>query len=114
MQSARMLIGGHSHRHRPLATFTVDELKEDLHNSRRLLAQNLQSQPLWPFSYPYGKPESFNESVIAELKQLGFDCAFTTVSGSNTGGTEAYTIRRVDCKQVSGDTYASKVVGVAS
>src|SRR5262249_51265172 len=72
MQSEGMLIGGHSHQHKPLAPLSDEELYSDLTSCWRLLLENLRPQPFWPFCYPYGQKNSFNDTTIATLKQLGF------------------------------------------
>ena len=78
MQTGGMVIGGHSHRHRPLSTLSDEELAADLDSCYRLLTANLACQPLWPFCYPYGKQDSFNTATSMQLKQLGFACSFST------------------------------------
>jgi peptidoglycan/xylan/chitin deacetylase (PgdA/CDA1 family) len=98
MQAAGMVIGGHTHRHRPLASLTDAELKQDLTVSSDLLRARLYPQPLWPFCYPYGKSDSFQPAAIELLKRLRFDCAFTTEKGPNQPGQDLFTITRVDCK----------------
>lgn len=100
MQSAGMLVGGHSHQHRPLATLSDDELAEDLNACRAILERNVGSQALWPFSYPYGKKESFTTGVVERLQRLGFDCSFSTETGVNAPGVDLFAIRRMDCTQV--------------
>lgn len=99
MQSSGMVIGGHSHRHRPLARLTQNELVSDLTVSRDLLRTRLGPQTLWPFSYPYGKRSSYNASAISQLQTLGFDCAFSTEEGSNEPGVNLFEIRRLDTKK---------------
>jgi peptidoglycan/xylan/chitin deacetylase (PgdA/CDA1 family) len=100
MQSVGMLIGGHSHQHKPLAALSDEELYADLSTCSRLLIEHLEPQSFWPFCYPYGQKDSFNDTTIATLKQLGFACSFSTEIGSNTPGTDAFTIRRFDCKDI--------------
>jgi peptidoglycan/xylan/chitin deacetylase (PgdA/CDA1 family) len=100
MQSAGMLIGGHSHQHKPLAALSDEELYADLSTCSRLLIEHLKPQSFWPFCYPYGQKDSFCDRTIATLKQLGFACSFSTEIGSNTPGTDAFTIRRFDCKDI--------------
>jgi hypothetical protein len=63
-----------------------------------LLDENVKGQSLWPFCYPYGKSDSYNEEVIGLLKDLRFDCAFTTKSGPALAGSDLFHISRVDCK----------------
>ena len=99
MQEAGMQIGGHTHRHRPLASLLAEDCQSDLEISTALLHQHLEPQALWPFCYPYGKRESFPKEAPGWLEQLGYACAFTTEKGPNRPGEAAFLLRRVDCKQ---------------
>ncbi len=98
MQDAGMLVGGHSHRHRPLSGLGEEELAQDLTACQRLLRERLQPQALWPFSYPYGKRESFSEAAARQLLRMEFACSFSTESGVNHSGMDVFAIRRFDCK----------------
>jgi peptidoglycan/xylan/chitin deacetylase (PgdA/CDA1 family) len=97
LQRAGMLIAGHTHWHRPLSTLTDEELNTDLCISRSLLDQNLQQQELWPFSYPYGKKNSYSGAAMRMLQQLGYTCAFNTEGGANAPGTPVFELHRIDC-----------------
>jgi peptidoglycan/xylan/chitin deacetylase (PgdA/CDA1 family) len=98
LQRAGMLVAGHTHWHRPLSTLTNEELDTDLCISRTLLDQNLDPQQLWPFSYPYGKKNSYSSRAIGLLQQLGYACAFNTEDGANAPGTPMFEVNRIDCK----------------
>jgi len=98
MQDAGMVIGGHTHRHRPLATLGDAEREQDLGSCARLLRERLHAQRQWPFCYPYGKRDSFSAAAIADLRRLGFVCSFSTEAGANLPETDLFAIRRVDCK----------------
>lgn len=100
MQAAGMLIGGHSHHHLPLARLNADQQAGDLHTCFQLLQQRLTPQACWPFSYPYGKRDSFNQVTAAQLARLGFACAFTTEVGANAAGADVFALRRMDGKEV--------------
>ncbi|MDX2031474.1 MAG: polysaccharide deacetylase family protein [Blastocatellia bacterium] len=99
MQAAGMVIGGHSHEHPSLGTLTDAQQRDDLTNCRRALDRNLRAQTHWPFCYPYGKRASFNATTIGLLRELGYDCAFTTEVGENAPGADLFTIQRFDCKE---------------
>jgi len=98
MQAAGMLMGGHSHGHQPLAVLAGEDLTQDLALCRRLLWDNLKPQSVWPFSYPYGKRNSFNHEAARELDGLGFVCGFSTEPGANYPGTALFALHRLDCK----------------
>jgi len=99
MQADGMVIGGHTHDHRPLATLPEDQLESDTRLCRELLRTRIGEQPLWPFCYPYGRQNSFNNAAVRSIQREGFDCAFTTESGSNQPGIDLYRIHRVDCNK---------------
>jgi peptidoglycan/xylan/chitin deacetylase (PgdA/CDA1 family) len=103
MQGARMLIGGHSHQHKPLATLSAVELHWDLSTCHGLLVEHLQPQDLWPFSYPYATKESFTDTAVRQLKRLGFSCSFATEVGVNLPGADLFTLRRLDCRDAMGE-----------
>jgi peptidoglycan/xylan/chitin deacetylase (PgdA/CDA1 family) len=98
MQAAGMLLGGHSHQHKPFAGLSDGESLWDLRTCRHLLEEHLQPQALWPFCYPYGKKDSFNDVTIQQLEQLRFVCGFSTEIGANRPGMEAFIIHRIDGK----------------
>ena len=98
MQEAGMILGGHSHRHRPLSSLEGEELNRDLTACRDLLNARLRPQGQWPFSYPYGKRDSFNDAAAQSLERMDFVCSFSTETGSNHSGAELFAIRRLDCK----------------
>jgi peptidoglycan/xylan/chitin deacetylase (PgdA/CDA1 family) len=98
MQSAGMIIGGHSHAHHPLSRLSRVELERDLQTCRGLLDSRLEKQGLWPFCYPYGKKDSFSRETIRVLRQVGFGCSFTTEAGPNRPGSDLFLVGRVDCK----------------
>jgi peptidoglycan/xylan/chitin deacetylase (PgdA/CDA1 family) len=100
MQRLGMIVGGHSHRHKPLGLLPQDVLDEDLGACRDLLASRLGSTDGVPFCYPYGNADAFNDGVIATLQRLGFVCAFTTSAGANERGARPFALRRVDCNDV--------------
>jgi len=98
MQSAGMLIGGHTHSHQPLSSLSKEEMRQDLRTSSSLLRKRLSEQALWPFCYPYGKNDSFTPETVETLKNLAFECAFTTEKGPSNPGVDMFRIGRVDCK----------------
>jgi peptidoglycan/xylan/chitin deacetylase (PgdA/CDA1 family) len=101
MQAAGMLLGGHTHQHRPLAGLSRNALIDDLRQCRDLLRLRLAQQELWPFSYPYGKKDSFDRRCVLLLRKLGFSCSFSTEHGENAPGAKNFAIRRVDCNRAS-------------
>jgi peptidoglycan/xylan/chitin deacetylase (PgdA/CDA1 family) len=102
MQAAGMVLGGHSHQHQPLATLSAPSLASDVSTCQQLVQTNLHPQTHWPFSYPYGKTDTFNAQAITHLRDAGVACAFCTEVGSNSPGSDLFAIRRIDCKDAPG------------
>jgi peptidoglycan/xylan/chitin deacetylase (PgdA/CDA1 family) len=98
MQAAGMVMGGHSHQHLSLTGLSQDELWCDLTRCVEIMRARLGAQLAWPFSYPFG---AHDDLIVEHIRQLGFDCAFTTVQGPNAVDTGLFRIRRVDPKDVS-------------
>jgi peptidoglycan/xylan/chitin deacetylase (PgdA/CDA1 family) len=100
LQAAGMLLAGHTHWHRPLSSLTEEELAYDVTTCRTLLNENSSRQELWPFSYPYGKRNSYSAAAIDRLRHAGYDCGLATEAGENVSGTQLFELFRVDCKAV--------------
>lgn len=100
MQTAGMLIGGHSHNHVALALMNDDCQRADLETCAELLHSRLNPQPLWPFTYPYGQSKTFNSLTVQSLRDLGFACSFTTELGTNGVNQDPFSIRRIDTNDV--------------
>jgi peptidoglycan/xylan/chitin deacetylase (PgdA/CDA1 family) len=102
MQSAGMALGGHSHNHIALATLSDDSQSGDLSECTAILRRRLRPQPIWAFSYPYGKKHSYNAQTVRLLHDLGYSCGFVTEVGHNHAGEDLFGIKRLDTKDVAG------------
>jgi peptidoglycan/xylan/chitin deacetylase (PgdA/CDA1 family) len=100
LQDAGMVVGGHSHSHTALATLDDAGRHRDLETCTRLLRRRLQPQPLWPFSYPYGKRQSYGAATADLVRELGYCCAFATDVGANQPGCDLFALRRIDTNDV--------------
>ena len=105
MQREGMAMGGHSHQHRPLAALRYPELSADLTRNWDLIQKHLVPQEIWPFSYPYGKSDSYNRNTVEILRQLGYRLALCTEAGNNLPGMDLFSIRRIDCKDITANAY---------
>ncbi len=100
MQAAGLTLGGHAHHHASLTSLPLDQRRADLTTCADLLRRRLAPQAVWPFSYPYGKADSFDAATIDVLRELKFELAFTTQVGENAVGADVFRLRRVDTKDV--------------
>jgi peptidoglycan/xylan/chitin deacetylase (PgdA/CDA1 family) len=101
MQSAGMSLGGHTHTHVvALAAMSPDEQRADLELCASLLRRRLSPSRRVPFSYPWGKANTFTPTTTEIVKSLAFDCAFSTIVGSNLPGADLFSIHRIDTKDL--------------
>src|SRR5271165_227836 len=113
MQRAGMIMGGHTHEHRPLSTLRYPDLFRDLTRNWELIQKNLEPQAIWPFSYPYGKADSFNRNTVEILRQLGYRISLCTEPGNNLPGIDLFAVRRVDCKDILVNTTRAEMPEVS-
>jgi peptidoglycan/xylan/chitin deacetylase (PgdA/CDA1 family) len=78
LADAGMLVGGHTVTHRVLSRLSPDDQRRELERSLAHVEESAGSQPLRTFAYPYGDPETFDDTTLAVLRQAGCDIAFTT------------------------------------
>jgi peptidoglycan/xylan/chitin deacetylase (PgdA/CDA1 family) len=100
MQADGMLVGGHSHRHEVMAELEPDRQRDDLAHSLDVLRRRARPQPAWPFSYPFGNPDSFTPATARILGEVGYRCAFARERGANLPGQDIFRIHRVDPKDI--------------
>ena len=80
----------HTINHPKLADITLEEVEKEIIGSQKTIAECLNSSPQL-FAYPYG---SYNQQVIALLKERGFRGAVTIKSGRVTIKDGLFEIRR--------------------
>jgi peptidoglycan/xylan/chitin deacetylase (PgdA/CDA1 family) len=80
MRTAGMTIGGHTVRHQVLSRMSAPEQRAEIVTCGRRLEEEL-GVPMRVFSYPVGKPDSFNDDTRACLRELGVKTAFTYYGG---------------------------------
>jgi peptidoglycan/xylan/chitin deacetylase (PgdA/CDA1 family) len=108
MIASGMVIGGHSHAHDLLAGLSLEQMAEDIAACAGELRNRFGAKSR-PFSYPYGKSDSFSQHTVACVRKNGFSCAFSTIVGGNAPGDDSFSIRRIDPKDVPAGEVVSSV-----
>lgn len=80
MRDGGMTIGGHTVNHPMLSRLSRDEQWKEISGCGRRIADEL-GEPMRVFSYPFGKPDSFNADTRACLREAGVRTAFTYHGG---------------------------------
>lgn len=102
MQAAGMVLGGHAHSHVRLSSLVPAEQQKELQSCYNLLTQAAEPQAIWPFCYPWGKSDTFDQTTVDIAAQLGFHCAFTSEPGSNPMGQPVFELMRTDAAAIEG------------
>ncbi|RLC80728.1 MAG: hypothetical protein DRJ03_21120 [Chloroflexi bacterium] len=94
-------IGAHTLSHRSLKRLSPEEIRRELVESKARLEEKL-GQPVEFFAYPYGAIRDINTEIARLVAASGYDCAVTTLSGSNRPGQNLYTLHRTEVEAVDG------------
>lgn len=95
LHEAGMVIGGHTVHHPILSTLPRFEQQLEILGCAGALEQHLKA-PMRVFSYPRGKPDSFNSDTRACLDDAQVEYAFSYYGGMNLPGSiDPFDVRRV-------------------
>lgn len=84
-------FGGHTKTHPRLGKISLDDAKKEIEESKAVLEERLDEK-LISFAFPYG---DLNEDVKAIAKNVGYEFAVATDSGSLIFSEDLYEIRRI-------------------
>ncbi len=84
-------IGCHTHTHRDLTVLSMAEVQREVIGSKQIL-EDILSQPVHAFCYPYG---AWNSQIVSVVRQAGFDVAFTVDLGGVKLGDDPHHLKRV-------------------
>ena len=94
MKAAGMDFGAHTVNHSLLARLTPEEQLFEIKESQKRVSEELKME-IDTFSFPVGKPNTFNEATRNALKQCGIRWAFSYYGGYNPTGTfDEYDLKR--------------------
>ncbi len=88
-----MTFGSHTHTHPILSRCSPERQRFELMESRKAILEHLGRGDL--FAYPNGTRSDFTQETKRLSRELGYECAFTTIRGVNTPETDRYELRRV-------------------
>jgi len=109
MKKLGMGIGSHTHSHRVLATLSLEEQRDELEKSKRIIESEIGS-PVHSFAYPVGGYEHFHQETIQIVQEVGYKMAFSYLTGVNrVGKLEPHDIRRIS----AAETYSELLGSIA-
>ncbi len=91
MKKNGVSFGTHTMTHTILTNISLKESEYEIVESKRLIEERLKAKVSF-LSYPNGSAADFNKEIIKILKDNGFSCACTLVSGANN--TDLFALKR--------------------
>lgn len=97
-------IGSHALSHRRFDSLNDKELEREIKDSKEIISERIGKNIL-TFSYPYG---AFNEAAINILKNTGYICGCSNISGINRNTTDLYRLKRTGITSFDDTIYKFK------
>jgi len=94
MTSKGMTIGNHSLTHPILSKLNISDLSIELAQSKKQLENSIKKR-VDCFAIPYGITESYNESILKEIKKTGYSVSLTAISGLNDKKYNIFELKRI-------------------
>jgi len=99
--SNKGMLGNHGYAHKPLATLSVNDAKEDVLKST-IFFEKLTQNKLISFSYPFGGKSAVNEVVTSIVKSSNYDFGLTMHRGLNDTLEHPFLLKRIDTNDAPG------------
>ena len=93
MSKEGVSFGAHTHTHPSLSRIPIEEAKEEILLSKRLMEKQLGKE-INTFAYPYGSDKDINGEVRDIVKDSGLKCACILKDGINRAGDDVFLLKR--------------------
>ena len=93
-QSGWLSVGAHAHHHEILTRLDRESRSHEVCNSMARFQQLLSVQSV-PFAYPNGQLGDFDDSLKELIRNSGFSCGVTTISGLNAAADDLFALKRI-------------------
>jgi peptidoglycan/xylan/chitin deacetylase (PgdA/CDA1 family) len=94
MAANGITFGSHSHTHPILSRMPLDQAKEEILISKKILEERLGTE-VKHFAIPNGGKDDFSDELRDYCRGIGFESAATLIHGKNDGRSNAFNLRRV-------------------
>ena len=102
-------VGAHTMTHPRLSALNDAEKADEIHRSRKTL-EEIVSQPVTSFAYPYGQPGDYDEQSVAIVRRAGFTVACANVPGPVTRDSNVFELPRFHVSDWNGDVFERNLV----
>ncbi|GJL64339.1 MAG: polysaccharide deacetylase [Nitrospirales bacterium] len=94
MYQSGIRFGAHTVHHPILSKIPLSDVASELRESKETIERHVGCR-VTTFAYPSGRPEDYNSDIKGIVKQEGFACAVSTVTGANYEGDDLFDLKRV-------------------
>ena len=98
-------VESHGIAHVPLASLDDAAAEQDITGAKQILEEHL-GRPVRAYAYVKGGTGDFGARHREMLRRVGYEAAFTTVTGSNGGGSDPFALRRYNVEPYPASTLA--------
>lgn len=101
-------IGAHTVTHPSLARLPLLQQQAEIAGSRAWL-EGLLGQSVASFSYPFGKGNDYTPETIGLVRDAGFACGCSNISGSARSGSDPFQLPRLPVSNMTADAFARQL-----
>ena len=94
MSDCGICFGSHTVTHPILSKLRNKRIEEEVAISKKIIERYIDREVL-AFAYPNGREEDYDNRVVEKLRDNGYLCAMTTVSGLNTMKGDPFRLKRI-------------------
>lgn len=103
-------IGSHTVTHPVLSALPVAAQRSEIQQSKTSLEEIL-GRPVTSFAYPYGARCNYTDESVSTVRQAGYTCACSTLTGVVEAGADCFELPRVQVEDWDGDEFAKRLSG---
>jgi peptidoglycan/xylan/chitin deacetylase (PgdA/CDA1 family) len=99
LADAGMVVGAHTVTHRILSRLSRAEQRAEIVDSKAYL-ESVTDEPVRVLGYPYGTPNTYDDTTLSVVDEAGFEAAFTTEARAATAeefDDRPFRLPRFDC-----------------
>ena len=86
-------IGSHTVTHVDLGSAGIEQARQELTESKRVLEEQLQS-PIRYLAYPYGERWNLRPEIVPLIREAGYEACFSAISGAVGAGQTDFVLPR--------------------
>jgi len=98
MKNNGVIFGAHTMSHPILTRIPLQSAKLEIVNSKQVIEKETGERVSF-FAYPNGGPDDFNEEIIQIIKESGFSCACSLISGVVKSDDDLFALKRMGVDQ---------------